>query len=44
MPRPPVEILYGAEVGQVLPFDYLNLGASDKMEVGGLVDGGFDRS
>ena len=41
MPRPLGDIMHGTEVGDVLHFDYLSLGESDAIDMGGLVDGGY---
>lgn len=39
VPRALGEVVYGSEVGEVLHFNYLSMGESDEMEVGGLVEG-----
>ena len=41
MPRPLGDLVHGTEVGDVLHFDYLSLGESDAIDMGGLVDGGY---
>ena len=41
VPRPLGDLVHGTEVGDVLHFDYLSLGESDAIDMGGLVDGGF---
>ena len=41
MPRPLGDLVRGIEVGDVLHFDYLSLGESDAIDMGGLVDGGY---
>ena len=41
MLRPLGDLLHGTEVGDGLYFDYLSLGASDAIETGGLVEGGY---
>ena len=40
MPRPLGDLVHGTEVGDVLYFDYLRLGASDAIDTGGLVEAG----
>ena len=41
MPRPLGDLVHGTGVGDVLHFDYLSLGESDAIDMGGLVDGGY---
>ena len=41
MPRPLGDLVHGTEVGDVLHFDYLSLGESDAIDMGGLVVGGY---
>ena len=41
VPRPLGDLVHGTEVGDVLHFDYLSLGESDAIDMGGLVDGGY---
>ena len=41
VPRPLGDLVHGTEVSDVLHFDYLNLGESDAIDMGGLVDGGY---
>ncbi|CAM9403155.1 unnamed protein product, partial [Ascophyllum nodosum] len=41
MPRPLGDLVHCTEVGDVLHFDYLSLGESDAIDMGGLVDGGY---
>ena len=39
--RPLADVVHGTDVGDVLHFDYLSLGESDAIDVGGLVEGGY---
>ena len=39
--RPLGDLVHDTEVGEVLHFDYLSLGESDAIDMGGLVDGGY---
>ena len=39
--RPLADLVHGTDVGDVLHFDYLSLGESDAIDVGGLVEGGY---
>ena len=41
MPRPLGNLVNGTEVRDVLHFDYLSLGESDAIDMGGLVHGGY---
>ena len=41
LPRPLGDLVHGTEVGDVLHFDYLSLGESDAIDMGGLIDGGY---
>ena len=41
MPRPLGDLVPDTEVGDVLHFNYLSLGESDAIDMGGLVDGGY---
>ena len=41
VPRPLGDLVHGTEVGDVLHFDYLSLGESDAIDMGGLVDEGY---
>ena len=42
MPRPLGDLVHGTEVGDVLHFDYLSFGERDAIDMGGLVDGGYN--
>ena len=41
VPRPLGDLVHGTKVDDVLHFDYLSLGESDAIDMGGLVDGGY---